>query len=118
MISSREMLIKSDICQIYPKSIQNCQVQLQRNNNCVLHRNLISRPPGFIFFSMWIVFYEHSRFSGQVKIISLFPLYHIHPLNKHLEISRAITAENSPLHLASSRTGTGNLWFTSANRYP
>ena len=33
-----------------------------------------------------------------------------------LSISRAITAESSPLHIASSRTQTGNLWFPSASR--
>ena len=31
-------------------------------------------------------------------------------------ISRAITAENSPLHIGSSRTQTGNLWFPSPSR--
>ena len=34
----------------------------------------------------------------------------------HLDISRVITAESSPLHIAGSRTRTGNLWFPSANR--
>ena len=37
--------------------------------------------------------------------------YHFHPLHRHLDISRAITAGSSPLHIASSRTRTGNLWF-------
>ena len=39
-----------------------------------------------------------------------------HPLHRHLDIGRAITAESSPLHIASSRTRTGNLWFPSASR--
>ena len=38
------------------------------------------------------------------------------PLHRHLDISRAITAESSPLHIAGSRTRTGNLWFPSASR--
>ena len=38
------------------------------------------------------------------------------PLHGHLDISRAIAAESSPLHIAGSRTRTGNLWFPSASR--
>ena len=30
------------------------------------------------------------------------PLYHFHPLHKHLRISQAITTESSPLHRAST----------------
>ena len=37
------------------------------------------------------------------------------PVHRHLDISRVITAESSPLHIASSRTRTGNLWFPSAS---
>ena len=32
-------------------------------------------------------------------------------LRRHLDISQAIMAETSPLHIASNRTGTGNLCF-------
>ena len=53
---------------------------------------------------------------GKGEGISLTPHYHFHPLHRHLGISWAITAESSPLHIASSRTGTGNLWFPSASR--
>ena len=42
--------------------------------------------------------------------------FHFHPLHRHLDISRAITAEGSPLHIAGSRTRTGNLWLPSASR--
>ena len=42
---------------------------------------------------------------------SVVPHYHFHPLHRHLDISRAITAESSPPHIASRRTRTGNLWF-------
>ena len=38
----------------------------------------------------------------------LTPLYHFNSLHRHLDISRAITAESSPLHIASK------LWFPSA----
>ena len=48
---------------------------------------------------------------GKEEGISLTPLYHFHPLHKHLEITWAIIAESSPLHIASSQNRTGNLWF-------
>ena len=73
------------------------------------------------FFSTWVFFHEHSRFTGQQgkwEAISLSPLYDLHPLHRHLGISWAITAESSPLHIASRRTRTGNLWFPSASRKP
>ena len=60
----------------------------------------------FFFFSIWVFFHEHSRFTGQQgkgEGIYLTPLYHFHPLHGHLDISRAVTAESSPLHIASSR---------------
>ena len=60
-----------------------------------------------VFFSIWVFFHEHSRFTGQQgkgKGIYLTPLYHFHPLHRHLDISRAITAESSLLHIAGSRT--------------
>ena len=72
----------------------------------------------FFIFSIWLFFHEHSRITGlqgKGKGISLTPYYHFHPLHRHLDISRAITAESSPLHIGSSRTRTGNLWFPSAS---
>ena len=70
------------------------------------------------FFSVWSFFHKHSRFTGQPvkgKIISLTSLCHFHPLYRHLNISQAITAESSLLHLGISPTQTGNLWFSSAS---
>ena len=67
----------------------------------------------WIFFSIWVFFHDHSRITGlqgKGEGISLTPHYHFHPLHRHLDISRAITAESLPLHIASSRTRTGNLW--------
>ena len=55
----------------------------------------------FFFFYIWVFFHEHSRFTGQQgkgEVIYLTPLCHFHPLHRHLDISRAITAESSPLH--------------------
>ena len=53
---------------------------------------------------------------GKGEAISSTPLYHFHPLHRHLDISQAITAVSSPLRIVSRRTYTGNLWFPSASR--
>ena len=39
----------------------------------------------------------------------------LHLLHRHLDISWVITAESSPLHIGSSWTRIGNLWFPSAS---
>ena len=73
----------------------------------------------WIFFSIWVLFHEHSRITGlhrKGEGIPLTPHCNFHWLHRHLDISRAITAESSPLHIASSRTRTGNLLFPSASR--
>ena len=63
------------------------------------------------FFSFYLGFLSRTftihRQQGQGEAISLSPLYHFHPLHRHLDISRAINAGSSPLHIASSRTRTG-----------
>ena len=68
-----------------------------------------------------VFFQEHSRFPGQQggeEGISLIPLYHFHTFHRHLNISWAISAESSLLHIASSRTQTRNLWIPSATCKP
>ena len=95
-------------------------------NNCRPSGRLYSTVPmrkiavrkNLTIFSIWTFFHEHSRITGlqgKGEDISLTPHYHFHPFHRHLDISRAITAESSPLHIASSRTRTGNLWFSSAS---
>ena len=72
-----------------------------------------------LVFAIWGFFYEHSRFTaqqGKGEAISLTPLYHFHPLHRHLDISWANTGESSPLHVANSRIRTMNLWFPNASR--
>ena len=72
-----------------------------------------------VFFSIWVFYHDHSRITGlqgKGEGISLTPNYHFHPPHRHLDISRAIAAESSPLHIASSWTRTGNLWFPSSSR--
>ena len=75
--------------------------------------------PRFFFFSIWVFFHDHSRIrglQGKGEGIFLSPHYHFHSLHRHLDISQAIAAGGSPLHIASSRTRAWNLWFPSANR--
>ena len=53
------------------------------------------------FFSIWVFFHEHSRITGlqgKGEGISLTPHYYFHPLHRHFDISRAITAELSSAH--------------------
>ena len=70
-------------------------------------------------FSIWISFHELSRFTGQqgkAEVISLTPLCHFQPLHRYMDIRRVIIVGSSPLHIASSRTWTGNPWLQSASR--
>ena len=73
------------------------------------------------FFTIWILFHEHLQITGlqgKWEGILLTPHCHFHPLHRHLDFGWVITAESSPLHIASSRTRIGNLWFLSASRSP
>ena len=84
-------------------SVFNCCAAATKRNNS-------------IFFSIWVFFHEHSLFTGQQRKeegIFLTSLYQFYPLYRHLDISRSITAESSPLHIASSRTWSRNLLFSS-----
>ena len=61
-------------------------------------------PPFFFYLSLLSRTFTIHRTAGNGEGISLTPLYHFHPLHRHLDISWATTAESSPLHIASSRT--------------
>ena len=65
------------------------------------------------FFSICVFFHKYSQFTGhQGKRVgaSIINSSHLlHPLYRHLDISQAITAEKSPLHIVSSRVITQNL---------
>ena len=94
-------------------SIEKIRALLQQFQN--LPKN------AFLFISIWIFFHEHSQITGlQGKGggICLIPGYHFHPLHRHLDISWALTAEGSPLHIVSSQTRTENLWLPSASHQP
>ena len=57
------------------------------------------------FFSIWVFFHNQSQITGlqgKGEGISVTP--HYHPFHRHLDISRTITADSSPLHIGSSRT--------------
>ena len=80
--------------------------------------NFIKLNQPWDFFSILVFFHEHSRFTEQQvkgKAIFLTSPYNFHPLHKQLDIIQAITVESSSLHIASSRTQTGNLRFRSAS---
>ena len=47
--------------------------------------------------------------TGTSVMKELTPLYHFQSLHRHLDISRAITTDSSPLHVASSPTRTGDV---------
>ena len=49
------------------------------------------------------------------EFVTVFLLSLLPPTSQTLGHCRAITAESSPLHIASSRTRTGNLWLPSAS---
>ena len=72
------------------------------------------------FFSIWVFFHDHLRttgLQGKREGISLTPHYHFHPLHRHLDINWVIATESSRLHIGSSRTRTGNLWFRAQVAY-
>ena len=106
-----------------PEQVRAVISEFSKNNDLFQNRQIYSRrilEISRFFFSIWVFFHEHSRIAGlqgKGEAISLTPNYQFHPLHRHLDISRVITAESSPLHIASSRTRKGNLWFPSASRY-
>ena len=66
------------------------------------------------FFSIWVFFHNYSWITGlqgKREGISSTPHYHFHPFHRHLDISQAITAESSPLHIGSSWTQTATFSF-------
>ena len=70
----------------------------------------------FLLFAFFFTNISNHRTAVKGEGISLTPHYHFHPFHRHLDVSRAITTEISPLHIASSRTRTKNLWFLRTSR--
>ena len=93
-----------------------CSVKSKGKQNKLLISLILKESKRLFFFSIWGFFQEHLRFTEQQEkreAISLIPLYHFHPLHRNIDISRAITAKCSSLHIASSRFRTRNLWNAS-----
>ena len=58
----------------------------------------------YIVLFYLVFFHEHSWFTekqGKGENILLTALHHFHPLHRHVDISRTITAERSPLYTSS-----------------
>ena len=65
-----------------------------------------SRVLGLSCLHIWVFFHKHSRFpgkQGKERVFLLSPVYDFHPLHRHLDISRMITVEGSPLHILADR---------------
>ena len=75
------------------------QVSIIQVNVVFFYLGFISRP------------FTNHRTEWKEKDISLFPDYHFHPHQRHLDISQAITAESLHLHIASSRIRNGTFGF-------
>ena len=113
--SSFRLFIKSkEIMQKFKKTGDSQYIYQKGIDKACFQNDMASGHFKDFSFSIRFFFHEHSRFTGQQgkgKCICLTHLYYFHPLHRHLEISRVITAESSPLHIASSRTRTGNSFF-------
>ena len=105
----------------HPQNLQLNVASLHEEQRAVfksLFRTLLNHTVNQAIFLVWVFFHEHPRFNGQQekgKAIPLTPLYHFHPLHRHFDRGRAITAESSTLHIASIWIRTGNLWFPNAS---
>ena len=63
-----------------------------------------------VFFSVWVFFHEHSRFTGQQrkgKAISINSLYHFQPLHRHSTLAGYCRESTS-----------GHSWHPGSNREP
>ena len=89
----------------------NCQKQRLE----MLRKKWFSKKGFFFYLGFLSRTFTNHRAAGEGEGISLPPHY-FHTLHRHLDISRVITAESSPLHIASSSTRVGNLWLQSASR--
>ena len=103
------------------KSIEKRSLWHKKNHFRKFWREKLENHKLTLFFSFWVSFNEHSRFTGQVgKIVAIYLtlLYHFDPLQRHLDISRVVVLESSTLNKDSSRTRTLNLRFPSGSHIP
>ena len=84
--------------------------------NCLFH----------IFFSIWVIFYDHSQITGlqgKREGIPLTPLYHFHPFQIHLNNSFVFYFTlNKIIHALTSRNKFSMTYYTqvfnSVNKSP
>ena len=95
------------------KILKNCAKALLRNVATFLLLNgvtVVTKRLNFFFFYLGFL----SRTLTNCRTAREGGRYFFNS-SLHLDISRAITADSSPLQITSSRTRTGNLWFPSAS---
>ena len=92
-------------------NVDNTWILSHQNDSLTIPVNWIR-----FFFSFFLSGFSFTDIQRKGEGIFVSPYYHFHSLPRHLDISRVITAESSPLHIACSRTRTGNLCFLSASR--
>ena len=66
-------------------------------------------------FSFWNIHNSAEEQQRNEEAISLTPLYHFYLVYRPLDINQVFTADNSPLHKASSWAQIVNLWFPGAS---
>ena len=77
--------------------------------NYLITQFFVRLSPHSLFF--YLGFLLRTFTNQRRKGIPLTTFYHFHLLYSNLDISRPITSEISPLHIASSRTRSGKLWL-------
>ena len=78
----------------------------------LLFDSLVLVPNNPSFFS--VLFHDHSRITGlheKGEGIHLTPHCHFYPFHRHLDISEAVTAESSPMHIGSKWLITKSVFF-------
>ena len=104
--------LKENICHIVFYELTKFHCQIAFTSWDIEHCVYCNCLPGCCFFLSGFSFTnihdsQDSRGKGRLYLFIL--LYHFYPLHRHLDISRAITAESSHLHIASRRTRIENL---------
>ena len=85
------------------KNVGSVSLDLSKAFDSIAHDLIIAKMYIFYLGFLSQIFAIH-RVADKGEGIYLSPLYHFHPLHRHIDISQMITAESSPQHIASSRT--------------
>ena len=95
----------SSFLKLSARLVPNCATY----NKCFVHESWSKEKLVFFYLGFLSSTSRFTRQQGKGEGIYLTPLYHFHPLHRHLDISREITAESSPLHI--------DLWIISPGLY-